>query len=597
MNTFNSQFPNFLERVNVYCQKVLPLAFDNSLSYYEFLGKMNLKLNEVIDAINAQNLNIIEFTHMVSLEVQKFEEYMENRQQAFEDKINAEWQEFKTEMLEAWEQMKKDWADFKKLLEDEWALEKLKNEQFRTEIAENMRNFRNEINKIISDFKDEINAEFDAFKIECNTNFENFKNETNEKIDKFEIDMNNDFNGFKDTVNTAINDFKTEIRTNETNFENRIISLFENWAEDEEKHLDEWKNQYFLIWEEWKKGTESYINAELKYLIEKISELGYSEYSKVSGNIETIENKNPIEINLSPVISYKFTDTEALIPNDTATNLQNYEIRSMIIKENVKIFLPFLIDKTVTINSNTIFNINLESLAENSTLMNCYVIPPTAEASFTFDDILQYEINPKHLEPITNQKGNINLSFTTSKELTGKLLFYITSSAGLFEQPTENEEFLTVQKIYVNENSSTGTLTFAETETDTRRIFYPKIKVDDSTIKYNEKNEIYSTGGGGSGNINLLKSGLVANYVEENEKISTVFDTGDIGSYTLDNLSFTYFFSETTLTNCENLISANPTAGIFIDSNNHLQICIKSNSVPVQYGCTWKMYYKIFTIS
>lgn len=34
------------------CQKVLPLVYDDSLSYYETLCKISAKLNEVIGAIN-----------------------------------------------------------------------------------------------------------------------------------------------------------------------------------------------------------------------------------------------------------------------------------------------------------------------------------------------------------------------------------------------------------------------------------------------------------------------------------------------------------------------------------------------------------------
>ena len=36
------------------CQKVLPLTFDDSLSYYECLCKIANKLNEVIEELNKQ---------------------------------------------------------------------------------------------------------------------------------------------------------------------------------------------------------------------------------------------------------------------------------------------------------------------------------------------------------------------------------------------------------------------------------------------------------------------------------------------------------------------------------------------------------------
>lgn len=41
-----------IEKVKFWCQKVLPLVYDNSLSYYETLCKIAHKLNEVINAVN-----------------------------------------------------------------------------------------------------------------------------------------------------------------------------------------------------------------------------------------------------------------------------------------------------------------------------------------------------------------------------------------------------------------------------------------------------------------------------------------------------------------------------------------------------------------
>ena len=35
-----------------YCQKVLPLVYDDSLSYYEMLCKLMHKTNDIIDVIN-----------------------------------------------------------------------------------------------------------------------------------------------------------------------------------------------------------------------------------------------------------------------------------------------------------------------------------------------------------------------------------------------------------------------------------------------------------------------------------------------------------------------------------------------------------------
>lgn len=35
-----------------YSQKVLPLVYDNSLSYYEVLCKLTNKINELVDTVN-----------------------------------------------------------------------------------------------------------------------------------------------------------------------------------------------------------------------------------------------------------------------------------------------------------------------------------------------------------------------------------------------------------------------------------------------------------------------------------------------------------------------------------------------------------------
>lgn len=35
-----------------YCQNVLPLVYDNSLSYYEVLCKLTNKINELVDTVN-----------------------------------------------------------------------------------------------------------------------------------------------------------------------------------------------------------------------------------------------------------------------------------------------------------------------------------------------------------------------------------------------------------------------------------------------------------------------------------------------------------------------------------------------------------------
>jgi len=44
----------------LYCQKVLPLVYDDSLSYYEAICKFQTKLNEVIDALEGISIEVLD---------------------------------------------------------------------------------------------------------------------------------------------------------------------------------------------------------------------------------------------------------------------------------------------------------------------------------------------------------------------------------------------------------------------------------------------------------------------------------------------------------------------------------------------------------
>lgn len=48
------------------CNKILPLVYDDSLSYYEFLCKVMQKLNEVISAVDLQNATLLDFNNAIS---------------------------------------------------------------------------------------------------------------------------------------------------------------------------------------------------------------------------------------------------------------------------------------------------------------------------------------------------------------------------------------------------------------------------------------------------------------------------------------------------------------------------------------------------
>lgn len=123
-----------IQRAMVYCQNILPLAFDNSLSYYEFLCAMHCKLNEVIKAVNNQNLTMIEFQKLISQEVESFEKTInENFSQ-----LKTDYNNFKTELL----------SDF---------------ETFQNEIATEWGAYRTGINNRVTEFETSVTNQLQEF--------------------------------------------------------------------------------------------------------------------------------------------------------------------------------------------------------------------------------------------------------------------------------------------------------------------------------------------------------------------------------------------------------------------------------------------------
>lgn len=236
--TFNSQAPHFLTKVKTYCAKVLPLVFDNSLSYYEFLCKVCHKLNETIDALNAQNLNIIEFTHMVQLEIEKFEKYVEERLTKFENEMKAEWEEYKAEINAAFE-------EFKNQMRKEWEEEKEINKIFRENLLREFNTLKADIIAEQERFENKIKADFETFKNTVNAEIEQFEQATNEDLTAFKNTMQTQQNEFEKHMVELFNNFKTTEKQARTDFESNFQQLFEQWKVDTlnalQKHLSDYE--------------------------------------------------------------------------------------------------------------------------------------------------------------------------------------------------------------------------------------------------------------------------------------------------------------------------------------------------------------------
>lgn len=191
---YHSGIPHWTERVVSYCAKVLPIVFDNSLSYYEFLGHMQVKLNEVIKALNSQNLLFVEFTHMIELELQNFEKYMEDRQDNFEQRMLDEWDAFKTEI-------RAEWAAFKAQIEQEW-------QDYQDEMNEAWNDFKLDLLRRFQTFQDTITAQQTAFEQRMQAVQQQFEDDMDARADTFEQTITAQQNAFEQNVETELEKWK-----------------------------------------------------------------------------------------------------------------------------------------------------------------------------------------------------------------------------------------------------------------------------------------------------------------------------------------------------------------------------------------------------
>lgn len=78
-----------LKSFRFWCHKVIPLVYDDSLSYYEFLCKVMKKLNEVIDLLNAHSQEIERFETDITAQFNQLRAEFEAFRSEIRQKIDA----------------------------------------------------------------------------------------------------------------------------------------------------------------------------------------------------------------------------------------------------------------------------------------------------------------------------------------------------------------------------------------------------------------------------------------------------------------------------------------------------------------------------
>lgn len=197
--------PTIIQKTMYYCQNVLPMVFDNSLSYLEMIGVMRCKINEIIKAINNQNLNITEFEKLIALKEEEFEKVVNNQL--------AEVQE--------------SWKAYKNEIESDISA-------FKTEITEDISKFASQLNNFASDLS---NFSYRLEQLETglastNTNVENVENRV-ETLETSTATTETNVQNLTNRVNTNesnINTLSGRVSTCEQSIEDNTADIAENTA-------------------------------------------------------------------------------------------------------------------------------------------------------------------------------------------------------------------------------------------------------------------------------------------------------------------------------------------------------------------------------
>lgn len=143
-----------LQRLFFRCHKILPLVYDESLSYYEVLCKVAASLNETIDAVNNLNDNVSNLNDRCNVMQEEIEE------------IAAEINNFEAEMTAKFDELEaKIYADVDaKLDEVDVRVDAIQAEvdSFKEQLESSLAQFEININKLISDQFQLIDEKFSS---------------------------------------------------------------------------------------------------------------------------------------------------------------------------------------------------------------------------------------------------------------------------------------------------------------------------------------------------------------------------------------------------------------------------------------------------
>ena len=208
---------NDITPLQFYCHKILPLVYDDSLSYYEVLCKVQQKLNELIE----NNNELIRQWELYKNEIDKaFGEYKKQLQaeldemrediSAFEEMINAEIADFKSKVNTQLANQTKAINDFKtevnnRLAEQDTDIQNNYDAMLRAEAQH-----KAEVKNTLDGFEQTMNTRLDQQDTTIQENYETVLRAENQH----KLEVKNTLDSFEQTMNTRLSQQDATIQSN-----------------------------------------------------------------------------------------------------------------------------------------------------------------------------------------------------------------------------------------------------------------------------------------------------------------------------------------------------------------------------------------------
>lgn len=186
---------------SICCQKIIPLVFDQSYSYYEQLCAFATKLNEIICAVNEQNLTIADFENRISTAFNQYKSEMNLAFADFQIEVNQKIDEFTTEIRD-------EWRIYRETLNLEFTELKNANQQFKTDMQTAWATYQNSLNAQWTAYKNGVENILSTFDTNINQTIADFSDD----IRDFKSDITDEMSDFKANVNAELSQYSTADR-------------------------------------------------------------------------------------------------------------------------------------------------------------------------------------------------------------------------------------------------------------------------------------------------------------------------------------------------------------------------------------------------